>query len=278
MTTRNSTAAKDSPSRYMELQVTETVAKITALTETKFEKLTRDLKDDIKTTLSEVVREAMGGIATDVSDMKVSMASIVSENLELKASVTELQGEVTTLKAELTNVNERIDTILKENKTIVVHQKDTNLVLYGVEETQSENVLDKVKQILSDELKIENVNAISFRNVFRMGKFDKDSAFPRPIKLQILSMYDKRQIFGAYLKGRDEYLKKGLRMRDDLPLYLRKFRSECYPLFDAIIKCGKTPKYRGDGVRVVMSPNSFRDFESVASLKAFVDELERNAA
>ena len=266
------------------------IAGIKAHTEKNFEALRADnaknfdsLKSDflqsmtaaIRTAVTEAVKDSVAELKSEVDELKNTVGVLASENDFLKDTVKDMRTEIDALTAKVDNTDRGLVGLSNEEKAITSNLKATNLVLYGVAEYDNENVASVVKKTLAEEFGVEGVENIIFRDLFRMGKVDPKHprTKPRPVKIQMITMADKRKLMGAYLSKRKAFLDKGFRMRDDLPQKTRVFRAEAYKYFERIMSVGHTPSFRDNCVRIDLGNHVVRTFYKVDDLVAFVNNM-----
>ena len=198
--------------------------------------------------------DSMRDFKQSVLDMKNTTEFLVNENIALKAelNVTKEQLKETNKAVSVSKVAFVLaNDALSRAREVESSGKVTNIVVYGIDENEKSSVQEtKFKKFLIEQFKLdcEFVDAILFKDVFRMGSVQKGrSPPPRPLKVQFVRMSDKRRVMGVFLADRKNYLSLGFCLRDDLPFEIRSFRTAAYKLFVKLFRANKTPRFVGSG-------------------------------
>ena len=229
----------------------------------------------IRTAVTDAVKDSVAELKSELDGLKNTVDVLASENTYLKDTVKDMRIEIDALKVKVDNTDRGLVGLSSEEKAITSNLKATNVVLYGVAEDENENVASVVNNTLGEEFGVDGVENIIFRDIFRMGKVDpkQPRTKPRPVKIQMVTMADKRKLMGAYLSKRKAFLDKGFRMRDDLPQKTRVFRAAAYKYFERIMSVGHTPSFRDNCVRIDLGNHVIRTFYKVDDLVAFVNNM-----
>ena len=215
-------------------------------------------------------------VDTKVAELGLSINAVVEENAALKGEVASLKDEVDTIKADLSSQRMQTTALQKDAHVNSFSMKGCNLVIYGMTEAANECGFQAVQAFLKDKIKVPNCDDILFKDAFRMGNPKKRRVHPRPMKVQLVCMPHKRAIMDCYLAKRDDFIREGYRLRDDLPLHARIFRKDAYPFFAKIKDAGYTPSFRLDTVRVKQNgaaDNAVTTFNDVRDLEDFCNTL-----
>ena len=140
----------------------------------------------------------------------------------LREQVRSLEESLKFTQAEHEEVKERVNTCEEEqmrNEDELIRQniysRRWNLIIYGIEESETENCTAQVKNVMLSSLKIneEIVNSTKFCGVHRLGKSKQISGKPRPVIARFTCREDRELVW------RQRYNLKGSRysLAEDLP-------------------------------------------------------------
>jgi len=202
----------------------------------------------------------MATIRQDVSQVKSRFSNIQTEVNTLKSKVTEYDQTVqkysdmcddaainsSTTEIKINKMAKQLEKIQTDQVVMKQAQKDTNdritdvqwrsmrenLIFSGIPEGgKEENCEQVVKEFLYNCMKIDK--NIPFDRVHRLGKFDKQRAFPRPIVAKFTFYKDKefvKQTAPDTLTDTDYYV------NDHFPQEIERERKKLYPIAKAARK------------------------------------------
>lgn len=149
---------------------------------------------------------------------------IKEQNENIKKQIQTQQNEITSelrsLKdsfdvecAELKNINKNLveeNTELKKRVNYLERKdKKNNLIIHGMEESDNENTIDLVKNLINNTLNIP-LTIPEINNTYRLGFKSSDKS--RPIILQLVSYIKKTEIYSKVQNLKNT----GVYIRDDL--------------------------------------------------------------
>lgn len=105
----------------------------------------------------------------DTQDKKIG-------ELELKCKKT--NEELSVCQTNLKNVKEKINKVEERVLANEGHNRRLNLIFQNVEETADENIMDTLKQVMINKLKIPKETVLKFlvRDVHRLGRFKRNNS------------------------------------------------------------------------------------------------------
>ena len=202
--------------------------------------------DDIKSRVT-----VLEGNQSDVVEIKADLG-------ELGNSINDIRNRVKILESSETssaNVDCRIRELESALRKSRSHGADlesmirgNNIVIYGIVEQKSDTTFTVVKDFFKSTLGLQDsfVDDLVLGDALRMGTIKP--ALHRPVKVKFTRREDKRVVLGKYLDTRSEFIKAGVRIRDDLSIEIRKFRADAYPLFEALMEKGEKPRFDGNTI------------------------------
>ena len=180
----------------------------------------------------------------------------------LRVQVRSLEESLKFTQAEHEEVKERVNTCEEDqmrNEDELIRQniysRGWNLIIYGIEESETENCAAQVKDVMLSSLKIneEIVNSTKFCGVHRLGKSKQISGRPRPIIARFTCREDRELVW------RQRFNLKGSRysLAEDLPPAVRKIRKTI--LVPAMKEARKTAGTRATitGDRLIVNGKRF---------------------
>ena len=164
-----------------------------------------------------------------LNNMQAKLEQANAEISSLRKKVKSLEESLNFTQAEQEEVKERVNTCEEDqmrNEDELTRQsiysRRWNLIIYGIEESTSENCTDLVKNVMSSALKIneDKVRSTRFCGVHRLGKSKQNSAKPRLVIARFTCREDRDLIW------RQRYNLKGSRYRlaEDLPQAVTEIR------------------------------------------------------
>lgn len=122
----------------------------------------------------EAIKSLRSGMQEDMKQMRVSV----------EGKIDEVKIEVGKMETKLENQDTRIHQMEKETRK-------RNIIIYGIEEKEEENIKDTVQSFLRNTMEIE-IKPEEIDDFYRMGK--RTSNKNRPIMLKLLTNWKKQEI------------------------------------------------------------------------------------
>ena len=147
----------------------------------------------------------------------------------LRMQVRSLEESLKFTQAEHEEVKERVNTCKEDqmrNEDELIRQniysRRWNLIIYGIEESKTENCAAQVKDVMLSSSKIDEkiVNSTKFCGVHRLGKSKQISGRPTPVIAHFTCREDRELVW------QQRFNLKGSRysLAEDLPPAVRKIR------------------------------------------------------
>ena len=180
------------------------------------QKIVEPIKAQVEKSITEKVPDAIDhSINVSMAKLPKSWAEVVSDSIELSDSgeatdknadddfsvvVTKRQRKVAAAQIQAVKEVAQQWSVDEENR----EKREKNVVLFRVPESTAETDDDKKKedkQFVTDLLKAIKVNdddesggRLCPKNIFRLGKFDRNRKSPRPIKIELESKTEQNLI------------------------------------------------------------------------------------
>ena len=134
-----------------------------------------------------------------------------------------------------------MNTVLEERLiSLDNYGKRENLIVYGIEEKQSENCDEVIRTFLKKELKMQNVEKIKFQRVHRLPSERK----PRPMIIRFMWYADRNRVW----EERSKLKKTKLFLSEDFSKEYASRRRTLYPVWKRAKDLGHTASLRGDSL------------------------------
>lgn len=182
--------------------------------EEKFSCVFDELKKEVNVMKDEVVstREEMAEIKKKVNEIESSVA-FQAESLE--ESVDVQNSKVEKIKFEMDEMKNKLLLLEKQ-------ERKYNLLFYGFQEDEEDNLQGKMKTFFIEKLKIneERVNKMLFSSCHRIPS---EANGPKPVIIRFATFEDRDLIYSKFLSPVLREEKK--RILTDLPLEMKKIRA-----------------------------------------------------
>lgn len=207
---------------------------------------------DVVASLSKLINERADRLALQIEGLKKTINFACEE-------IKDVKGKVHTLETKVAKGEERLDTCMKKLNDLESHSRRMNLKLYGVKETEKEDVRKitiTICQAVMPELKGRLLDTIDA--VHRVGPKIPNSVRPRGIIMKFSLRTVREDLYKAGKTSK--YLQdNGLRFALDLTKAEKDRRGELYPTIKKAREDGKTAYYIGargfiEGVEIFPSP------------------------
>lgn len=127
---------------------------------------------DVVKKLENAFYEEDTGVKSKVLQLEQS-ADYMSKNYDdLVKELDAIKSEQEIIRGYVTKHEDQIVAVQDKTTDIIAKSMENNISISGIEEQQDENCLDKVKQFLEDELRIENIDTgelYKIKEAFRVG-------------------------------------------------------------------------------------------------------------
>jgi tetrahydromethanopterin S-methyltransferase subunit G len=193
--------------------------------DTKMEKRLNQFEQKFNDTLDEIKRE-MGTMRVDIYDAKTDISHLKTRADEIEASVTFIESQMNDDRESATDLLDKYKLELKEMRETLLlkekHDRSYNLLFYGFEENENENLESTMKTYFAEKLKIEKqkVEKMEFANLHRLPSDPRKG--PKPIIIKFLRIADREMVFA---KAFSSVLKdERKRILSDLPVIMKRER------------------------------------------------------
>ena len=165
----------------------------------------------------------------EIVSLKILLEAAKDEVKTLNDKVVALEASLQFTQKEHEEVKDRVascekDQIRQENELTrqSIYSRRWNLLFFKISESKDENCQNHVKNVLINNLKIEEeyVNNIPLCGVHRLGKKLQKAKLPRPIIVRFTCRADRDYVWHQRrnLEG------SKIRMAEDLPFHVREIR------------------------------------------------------
>ena len=211
------------------------------------------------------VKDSVDSLIKDKSEMQSYMHTLSEDLKDMKASLDEYKKEVTTLKAEINQARKCNQSLAAENIEIKeeklkleTYLRRQNLVIEGVNESENEDVQNKVTNLLADKCKIV-LRAIEIDKIHRYGK--SVAGRPRPIIIRFMSHSSRDRILFTYRGLKDK--PSNLFVNEDLPYEIKTRRADVRAVANQAKSVGARVKLQGDRVVIDSKVYTFNTLKHV---------------
>lgn len=203
---------------------------------------------DVVASLSKLINDRADRLALQIEGLKKTVDFACEE-------IKEVKGKVRTLEMKVTKGEERMNACQKQINDLESHSRRMNLRLFGVKETEKEDVRKigiKICQAVLPEMKGRLFDTIDA--VHRVGPKTPNSTRPRGIIIKFSLRVLKEELWKAAKTSK--YLQEnGFRFALDLTKAEKDLRCELYPIIKAARDEGKKAYYVGgrgfiDGIEI----------------------------
>lgn len=236
----------------------------------------------LKGLIRECIAEAMTPINGTMKEIQTSIEFHSNQYTDLLKTFTDYklktEAKIAELEAMVVGQQGTIGELMSEKMNSALNSKANNVVIFGLAEintgssqrpTPAEFYASTLKQI---ETKVGiTVQDHHVNELFRMGPANVNR--PRPLKLKFVSQQKKAIFFSEYLKQRSVLMASGIRVRDDLPEEVRKFRREAYPSLARIYADGLRVKFWRDALVVTDNQGRKAELRSMNEIERFKSYL-----
>ena len=212
------------------------------------------IKTDLKKLkdLAETTREDHG-ILLDIQakldtyrNDSVKLTDEVKKNTDeiksLKGDITKLEEENNDLKMKLMNQQPNIEA--EVNKRVHRSEQRKQLIIEGVPENATENVILTAKQICVDTG--VHVQIPDLDNVFRLGKLKEKAARPRNILVQFTRITTRDEVYKNRINIKKKTMCKAIWINENLDPDQRKHRAIMRTVVEYAKEKGKEARLAGD--------------------------------
>ena len=211
------------------------------------------------------VKDSVDSLIKDKSEMQSYMHTLSEDLKDMKVSLEEYKKEVTTLKAEINQARKCNQSLAAENIEIKeekfkleTYLRRQNLVIEGVNESEYEDVQNKVINLLADKCKIV-LRAIEIDKIHRYGK--SVAGRPRPIIIRFMSHSSRDRILFTYRGLKDK--PSNLFVNEDLPYEIKTRRADVRAMANQAKSVGARVKLQGDRVVIDSKVYTFNTLKHV---------------
>ena len=161
-----------------------------------------DLMTIVKTIRSEMVtKKDMKDLEKKIDSLESTVKFATDKALQaiekadnVTTEVEELKDELSHSNAKLSATKARCDYLESRLMQLEDHTRKDNLIFDGVPKTEDENCGEKIKRILKDQMKINDVDGIIFQRVHRMNQRNQQD-LPAPIICRFLNYNDRMRVW-----------------------------------------------------------------------------------
>ena len=165
-------------------------------------------------------------LSSDISAMRKEIGEVRALVADLEATTADSSARLTKIENEsLPHMKEeykRLESELREKMlALEIHDRKTNLLLYGIKQERGENVFGVAKQIFNDLGISRDIPLVNIHRLPRRAPqgYDQHQAGPDPIIIRFRSMIDRDVVFNAYQQRVKQMARKdGVRSPNDPPL------------------------------------------------------------
>ena len=186
-----------------------------------------------------------------VNETEKSCAYSAAESESNKKDIKQSKDDIKQLKKDCENLKKGSASFTKQASEMDKKLTDLearsmrdNLMFYGLlEGGDAENCGQKVKEMVANELHVENAHGILFDRVHRVGQ--KSAGKPRPIVAKFHYFTDRERVRQASFTYANELKAANLGVGAQLPKNLRDARKPLYPAMKEAKDAGKDVKFVG---------------------------------
>lgn len=178
--------------------------------------------------------------SNDITDIKTSVefgnttANEAKETAKSsKAECVTMQNNIDKLELENARLRKEHNKLFTRVVSLESYGRRDNLLVFGIQEAPGENVLDKIQNLFTKDLKIDNALDIRIVRSHRLGPPKK--GFHRPIIIRFHYFGDRQLVWGkrSKLKGQSVWL------AEDFPQEVMEARKQMLPFLKAAWSAGK---------------------------------------
>jgi len=200
---------------------------------------------DIIVSLSTLINTRSDSIESMVSANALKIEGLKKTIDFVCAEVKDVKSKVCTLEVKMAKEEKRVDACQQRVSELERYSRRWNLRLYGVEETEKENIRRKAIEICQAVLPEEkNRLADTIDTVHRLGTKRQNDHRPRGIIIQFIARVCRDAVWKAAKTS--PYLRNnGLRFAEDLSKEDRERRSKLWPVIKKAREEGKPAFFIG---------------------------------
>lgn len=178
----------------------------------------QSIMDHMDQRLNEITK-TVSHTDANLEKLNLSVLNILKKNEEQDERIQIVEKENFHLGKEVKLLRRKISELECQNKK-------NNLILNGVKEDEKEDIIKKVKEILSQTMKIDITNMV-LDKTYRKGK--PNNSNPRPIVIEFQNYKDREVVWRkkANLRGSSFIL------NEDFPIEITQNRKTLWPIFMA---------------------------------------------
>ena len=198
------------------------------------------------------VKAAVDTLIKDGLDMQTYMSTLSDELKEMKVTIKEQRHEVAALRREIKQPHECNQDLTDKNSylkeeipKLETYLRKKNLVVEGVEETNSEEVMDKVITLLASMCKIV-LHSNEIDKIHRYGK--SVAGRPLPIIIRFMSHSSRDRILFSYRSLKEK--PTNFFINEDLPYEVKTRRADIRAVAKQAKSSGAKVKLQGDRVYI----------------------------
>lgn len=201
--------------------------------------------NDIIASLSALINTRSDNIESMVSTNALKIEGLKKTIDFVCAEIKDVKSKVCTLEVKMAKEEKRIDTCQQRVSELERYSRRWNLRLYGVEESEKENVRKKAIEICQAVLPEEkNRLADAIDTVHRLGTKRQNDYKPRGIIIQFIARVYRDGVWKA-AKTSPHLRDNGLRFAEDLSKEDRERRSKLWPVIKKAREEGKPAFFVG---------------------------------
>lgn len=196
-----------------------------------------EMQDNIVRLLSEKINQCADGLENMIRQNTVSIEALKKTSEFLFKEVNDMKNDVQVLKKSRTEYETKMAELIDKVNEAERYQRRWNLRLYGLMETEDENLKQKVREICCNVIpEAKQMTHYHLDVAHRVGK--KDGNQPRAVIIRFSSRSTKELVWKKAKKC-DFLHERKLRFGEDLTMMDRASRNRLWPRVEEARNLGK---------------------------------------
>ena len=201
--------------------------------------------NDIIASLSALINTRSDNIESMVSANALKIEGLKKTIDFVSAEIKDVKNKVSTLEKKMAKEEKRVDTCQQRVSELERYSRRWNLRLYGVEESEKENIRKKAIEVCQAVLPEEKGRlADTIDTVHRLGTKQQNDNKPRGIIIQFIARACRDAVWKA-AKTSPHLRDNGLRFAEDLSKEDRERRNKLWPVIKKAREEGKPAHFIG---------------------------------